>query len=299
MCTPLWRLFCLADMASFNKTITPCHTAEKVRKWLEHAEGFQLLPWPLNSLDMNSIVHLSFGLEKRVRGVFPQPRILWELQDFLLKSWYQISKDTCQHLASCMPHRVKAPEERGGPTSDFIGGLKRFGWLVYCIRDTGISLGNDEIIELQLSNGTQRCGRHVRTISSIWNIQISSSDIFTQLAKTQRKSIISNAIAELFSCVRRNTCRYLLAQWSCLSSVTYRKKQCADRSADQIQRTVIRAFGVSKSVVSRLWRRFHGTGGERRSEQSRPKLKIVLDDQYLHLLVARNYQQTASDLSNE
>ena len=60
------------------------------------------------------------------------------------------------------------------------------------------------------------------------------------------------------------------------------------------QRMVAQRFGVSPSVINRLWRRYQNDDiYTRRPGQGRPRLTTPRQDQYLRVLARRNRQSTA------
>jgi transposase len=72
---------------------------------------------PAESPDLNIIEPLWSVLESRVRGRFPAPTSLKQLEDFLHEEWYDIPLETIQNLYKSVPKRIQAAsQENGAPT---------------------------------------------------------------------------------------------------------------------------------------------------------------------------------------
>ncbi|UYV63858.1 hypothetical protein LAZ67_2005841, partial [Cordylochernes scorpioides] len=68
----------------------------------------------------------------------------------------------------------------------------------------------------------------------------------------------------------------------------------------QSQAEVARWLGVTRNVVSRLWKEFQTTANVARTpEQGRPRVTTLNQDRYLSLLVRRNRRMTASQLRSD
>ncbi|UYV85161.1 CD109 [Cordylochernes scorpioides] len=83
--------------------------------------------------------------------------------------------------------------------------------------------------------------------------------------------------------------------------ITRKKWQAIGRmEAGQSQAEVARWLGVTRNVVSRLWKKFQTTANFARTPgQGRPRVTTLNQDRYLSLLVRRNRRMTASQLRSD
>ncbi|UYV83336.1 hypothetical protein LAZ67_23000615 [Cordylochernes scorpioides] len=91
-------------------------------------------------------------------------------------------------------------------------------------------------------------------------------------------------------------------QASCRQHLSQEKKRQAigRMEAGQSQAEVARWLGVTRSVVSKLWKKFQTTANvARTAEQGRPRVTTLNQDRYLSLLVRRNRRMTASQLRSD
>jgi transposase len=90
------------------------HLARIVVRYLEQV-GIRLLPWPVNSPDLNPIEHDWDFLAKRVRRRQPRPETLNGLRVPLQEEWAQIPQDYIANLIQSMPNRLRdVIRARGG-----------------------------------------------------------------------------------------------------------------------------------------------------------------------------------------
>ena len=90
-----------------------------------HAEGqgvlpgpqYNVLPWPAQSPDLNSIEHPWDHLKRQLAGYPTQPSGILELWERVQKEWNDIPPQVCQKLIESMPRRVAAVlKAKGGYT---------------------------------------------------------------------------------------------------------------------------------------------------------------------------------------
>jgi hypothetical protein len=92
------------------------YMARIVVRYLEQV-GIRLLPWPVNSPDLNPIEHDWDFLAKRVRRRQPRPETLNGLRVPLQEEWAQIPQDYIANLIQSMPNRLRdVIRARGGNT---------------------------------------------------------------------------------------------------------------------------------------------------------------------------------------
>jgi transposase len=82
------------------------HLARIVVRYLEQV-GIRLLPWPVNSPDLNPIEHVWHFLGKRVRRRQPRRETLNGLRVALQEEWAQIPQDYIVTLIQSMPNRLR------------------------------------------------------------------------------------------------------------------------------------------------------------------------------------------------
>ena len=100
----------------FQEDNAPVHTAKVARDFL-HSKKVELLPWPLQSPDLNPIEELwsivESGLRKRESG----PCNIRELEKMVIEEWESIPKDLYRKLISSMPSRIQVViSAKGGHT---------------------------------------------------------------------------------------------------------------------------------------------------------------------------------------
>jgi transposase len=82
------------------------HLARIVVRYLEQV-GTRLLPWSVNSPDLNPIEHVWDFLGKGVRRRQPRPETLNGLRVALQEEWAQIPQDYIATLIQNMPNRLR------------------------------------------------------------------------------------------------------------------------------------------------------------------------------------------------
>ncbi|GFT41186.1 transposase domain containing protein [Trichonephila clavipes] len=102
----------------FQQNNTPYHKAKIVLEWFqEHDAEFQLMSWPLNSLDLNQIEHIWDVMRRQLRVQRPPIYNISDLRGRCLNIWYNLSPAIYQGLVASMPRRVEAVlRAKGGPT---------------------------------------------------------------------------------------------------------------------------------------------------------------------------------------
>lgn len=82
-------------------------------------EGFDILPWCPNSLDMNIIENLWDHLDRMVRTRDPLPKNREELWLALKEEWESIDQEVIAKLYSSMPKRVRDLLKAKGGATDY------------------------------------------------------------------------------------------------------------------------------------------------------------------------------------
>lgn len=100
----------------FQQDNYPKHTSKLARKWLK-SRHLPVLPWPLNSPDMNIIDHVWSYLDHKVHSRSVLPRTTDELWKALEEEWYSIDDIVLANLYASCTRRVEALNEaKGGNT---------------------------------------------------------------------------------------------------------------------------------------------------------------------------------------
>ena len=99
----------------FMQDGAPCHRSKVAKNFLD-SNNINLLEWPGNSPDLNSIENLWTKMKNKV--LEKQPLSGAELVKAMKEVWVkEISKKYCQSLIESMPRRIKAViKNRGGHT---------------------------------------------------------------------------------------------------------------------------------------------------------------------------------------
>ena len=101
----------------FQQDNNPKHISKLAEKWFED-KGIQVLVWPAQSPDLNSIEHLWVHLKRSLLQYSTLSKEVYELWDRLEKQWNKIDPETCQKLIESMPRRIKAViKAKGGHTN--------------------------------------------------------------------------------------------------------------------------------------------------------------------------------------
>jgi len=88
----------------FQQDLAPPHRAKSTQKFLER-KGVEILGWPDNSPDMNSIENLWSILKSRLKLMkFQSSDILWNV---VQNEWYALQTRICKNLVSSMPRRLR------------------------------------------------------------------------------------------------------------------------------------------------------------------------------------------------
>ena len=100
---------------TFQQDNAPVHKAGITMDWFEQ-QRFEVMTWPANSPDMNSIEHLWPVLKRELFRQFPDTKdlpggpntIKRELARRLAIVWETIGRDVLEDLIQSMPRRVRA-----------------------------------------------------------------------------------------------------------------------------------------------------------------------------------------------
>ena len=92
----------------------PKHRAHITAKWLD-GKGVERLKWPSFSSDLNPIEYIWDEVEKRMRK--EKSKNEFELQQALLKVWYNVGNDVRKKLVDSVPNRLhEVIQMNGYPT---------------------------------------------------------------------------------------------------------------------------------------------------------------------------------------
>ena len=97
----------------FQQDNDPKHTSRKATKWFDN-KGIQVLSWPAQSPDLNSIEHLWEHLKQQLWKHSDPPKGAHELWDRLVDEWNGISPEVCQNLIESMPRHIQAVIKANG-----------------------------------------------------------------------------------------------------------------------------------------------------------------------------------------
>lgn len=100
----------------FQQDSASCHTSKTTMSWLKN-NNIQLLPWPVNSPDLNPIENI-WGLMKKNNEILA-PKDQNELIKFVKLVWDNISKDQCKKLVQSMPDRLRDVIKAKGDATKF------------------------------------------------------------------------------------------------------------------------------------------------------------------------------------
>ena len=105
------------DDIFFQQDNDPKHTSRMAKQqFVDHV--FEVIVWPAQSPDLNSIKHLQFLLTKRLAKYPEPPKRIIELWRLIQAEWERIEVVKCQELIESMPRRVQEViKAKGGYTS--------------------------------------------------------------------------------------------------------------------------------------------------------------------------------------
>jgi transposase len=85
--------------------------------WLQR-NNVETMPWPARSCDLNPIENLWGIVSREIYGGGKQYNTVQELKSEILRSWSNISLQTCANLVNSMPNRLKDVLESQGKHID-------------------------------------------------------------------------------------------------------------------------------------------------------------------------------------
>ena len=100
----------------FQLDNAPCHVSKATKQWLMD-NGFELLPWPAQSPDLNPIEHVWHYIKVKLSGYEHKASSIEELWKRVDYEWNEVPKEYITKLYRSMPARVQAViDAKGGPT---------------------------------------------------------------------------------------------------------------------------------------------------------------------------------------
>ncbi len=100
----------------FQQDNDPKHKSQRATTWFED-HGFQVLPWPAQSPDLNPIEHLWTHLKRRLAAHETPPNGILQLWERVQEEWDKIEPEVCQGLIESMPRCMEAVlKAKGGYT---------------------------------------------------------------------------------------------------------------------------------------------------------------------------------------
>jgi len=106
------------DGAWFQEDLAPCHTAKKC-KVAKQALGLKVLPWMVQSPDLNPIENVWAELERRLRARPTAPKTKDDLFAALQDEWAAIPGAYLKALVESMPRRVRAVVAARGASTKY------------------------------------------------------------------------------------------------------------------------------------------------------------------------------------
>jgi len=97
-----------ASQVIFQQDNAKCHTARRVREWLEEQRFSCITDWPAQSPDLCPIEHLWAHVKRRLNQSESPAKGMNELWERIQAEWEKIPVDTCQKLIESMPSRIYA-----------------------------------------------------------------------------------------------------------------------------------------------------------------------------------------------
>lgn len=100
----------------FQQDNAPCHVSRATRQWFED-NGFDVLPWPAQSPDLNPIEHVWHYIKVKLSGYALKATSIGALWDRVNYEWNRVPQEYIVKLYQSMPTRIRAViEAKGGPT---------------------------------------------------------------------------------------------------------------------------------------------------------------------------------------
>ncbi|GBC05935.1 hypothetical protein RclHR1_06510002 [Rhizophagus clarus] len=94
------------SVEDWNKDNDPKHTANLTKQWFND-NGIELLDWPPQSPDLNSIEHLWNEIDRRLRKLENQVHNQDQLWDAIQKIWIEMDDEFLSRLINSMPQRIE------------------------------------------------------------------------------------------------------------------------------------------------------------------------------------------------
>ena len=102
--------------AIFYQDNDPKHISNLDQKWFKDNK-IDLMEWPAQSPDLNSIEHLWNILKCKLNKYEEPPKGVYELWDRVAEEWNKITPKECQNSIESLPRRIEAVyKAKGGHT---------------------------------------------------------------------------------------------------------------------------------------------------------------------------------------
>ncbi|KAG1309778.1 hypothetical protein G6F62_014754 [Rhizopus arrhizus] len=103
----------------FQHDNDPKHTSKLVKEYLEQ-QSYNILDWPAQSPDLNSIENMWSLLKRRLNDYETAPKGMNELYERATKVWYVLMKpEECQKVIETMPKPIKQCIKDKGRCTDY------------------------------------------------------------------------------------------------------------------------------------------------------------------------------------